>query len=114
MAISRRLMLAAGAALPLLGREARAARIPGTLSFGLSTFPPNLLPWANTGTAQVTVKYCVMRGLTSYDSKGLLRPELAESWSRDGDVAWVFKLRDATFHNGQKVTAEDEIGRAHV
>ena len=48
-----------------------------------------------------------MRGLTSYDAKGLLRPELAESWTRDGDTAWVFKLRDATFNNGAKVTAED-------
>lgn len=107
MAISRRAMLAAGATLPLIGHQARAARIPGTLSFGLSTFPPNLLPWANTGTAQVTVKYCVMRGLTSYDNKGLLRPELAESWTRDGDAAWVFKLRDAMFSDGRKVTAED-------
>ena len=107
MRISRRSILAVGAALPLIGREARAARTPGTLTFGLSTFPPNLLPWANTGTAQVTVKYCVMRGLTSYDDKGLLRAELAESWVRDGDAAWVFKLREATFSNGAKVTAED-------
>ena len=105
MQISRRTILAAGATLPLLGRPARAARTPGTLTFGLSTFPPNLLPWNNTGTAQVTVKYCIMRGLTSYDAKGLLRPELAESWTRDGDTAWVFKLRDATFNNGAKVTA---------
>jgi peptide/nickel transport system substrate-binding protein len=107
MALSRRAILAAGATLPLLARPARAARTPGTLTFGLSTYPPNLLPWANTGTAQVTVKYCVMRGLTSYDAKGLLRPELAESWSRDGDTAWVFKLRAASFHNGAPVTAAD-------
>ena len=107
MQISRRAIMAAGAALPLLGREARAARVPGTLTFGLSTFPPNLLPWANTGTAQVTVKYQIFRTLTSYDAKGALRPELAESWTRDGDTAWVFKLRDATFQNGAKVTSED-------
>lgn len=107
MELSRRAVMAAGAAVPLLGRSARAARTPGTLTFGLSTFPPNLLPWNNTGTAQVTVKYCVMRGLTSYDSKGLLRPELAESWARDGEAGWVFKLRDATFSDGRKVTAED-------
>ena len=107
MAISRRAVLAAGAVLPLLGQQARAARAPGTLTFGLSAFPPNLFPWANTGTAQVTVKYCTMRGLTSYDAKGLLRPELAESWARDGEVAWVFKLRAATFHNGAAVTSED-------
>ncbi len=107
MQISRRAVLGASAALPLLGRSARAARTPGTLTFGLSTFPPNLLPWANTGTAQVTVKYQIFRTMTSYDAKGALRPELAESWSRDGDTAWVFKLRDATFHNGAKVTSED-------
>jgi peptide/nickel transport system substrate-binding protein len=107
MQISRRAVLGAGAALPLLGRAARAARTPGTLTFGLSTFPPNLQPWANTGTAQVTVKYQIFRTLTSYDPTGKLVPELAESWSRDGETAWVFKLRDATFHNGAKVTSED-------
>ncbi len=46
------------------------------------------------------------RGLTSYDAKGDLRGELAESWERDGN-AWVFHLREAIFHNGAPVTADD-------
>jgi peptide/nickel transport system substrate-binding protein len=107
MNVSRRAVLGSAAVLPLASRAALAARTPGTLTFGLSTYPPNLLPWANTGTAQVTVKYCAMRGLTSYDNKGLLRPELAESWTRDGETGWLFKLREAQFHDGKPVTAED-------
>ena len=46
------------------------------------------------------------RGLVGYAPDGKLQPELAESWTRDGN-AWVFRLRDAKWHNGKPVTAED-------
>jgi peptide/nickel transport system substrate-binding protein len=36
-----------------------------------------------------------------------LRAELAESWAPEGTTAWLFKLRDATFQNGEKVTSAD-------
>src|SRR3546814_4448694 len=49
----------------------------------------------------------IYRGLLSYGKDGLLRGELAESWAPEGQEAWVFKLRDATFHNGEKVTSAD-------
>ena len=104
---TRRTLLGAGLALPWLGRPARAARTPGVLTFGLSSYPPSLAPWNNTGTAAVTVKLQVYRGLLSYGGNGELRGELAESWERDGETGWVFKLRDAMFHNGARVTAED-------
>ena len=45
MSISRRAILAGSAALPFLRVPARAARTPGTLTFGLSSYPPNLHPW---------------------------------------------------------------------
>ena len=107
MTLRRRTLLGTTLALPLLQRSAHAARVPGTLSFGLSSYPPSLLPWNNAGTAAATVKLLIYRGLLSYDAKGALRPELAESWARDGDTAWVFRLREASFQNGAKVTAED-------
>lgn len=108
MMISRRAVLGAAAALPFLHAPARAARTPGTLTFGLSSYPPNLQPWANAGTAQVTIKQLIFRGLLSYDGEGRVRGELAERWSRDGATAWVFNLRaNAVFHNGAPVTAED-------
>ena len=98
---------AAAAALPFLRVPARAARTPGGLVFGLSSYPPNFNPWVQAGTAAGTVTLQVHRGLTSYAPDGTLRGELAESWTRDGDAGWLFQLRDATFHNGAKVTSAD-------
>ena len=98
---------AGAAALPALGIPAARARTPGILTFGISSFPPSLAPWQNAGTASATVKLMVFRGLTSFAPDGTLRGELAESWSADGSNAWVFRLRDAVFHNGEKVTSAD-------
>src|SRR6478735_8767306 len=113
MTVSRRSVLGAGLAAPLLvspflGRPAQAQRATGIIRYGLSAFPPNLQPWVSTGASAGTVKMLTHRSLVSYDSKGELRGELAESWSRDSDGAWVFKLRQGcVFHNGEPVTAED-------
>lgn len=105
--MTRRGLLVGAAALPLAAWTARAARQPGTLTFGLSSYPPNLNPWANTGTAALTVKTQIFRGLLSFGPDGAVRPELAEAWERDGETGWRFRLREAVFHNGAPVTAED-------
>jgi len=105
--ISRRAFVAGAAALPFLRIAKVRARTPGILTFGLSSYPPSIQPWANTGTAAGTVKLMIHRGLLSYDTKGALRPELAETWARDGSTAWLFKLRNAAFHNGEAVTSAD-------
>ncbi len=108
MTITRRGLLGAGAALPFLPREAAAQRQPGVLRFGLSSFPPSLQPWANTGTAAATVKLLIHRGLLSYAPDGALRGELAESWRNESPTVWTFALRpNAVFHNGEPVTAAD-------
>ncbi|HEY6431551.1 MAG TPA: ABC transporter substrate-binding protein [Acetobacteraceae bacterium] len=107
MSVSRRAVLVGGAALPFLRVPARAARAPGTLTFGLSSYPPNLHPWINAGTAAGTVVLLHHRGLLSYGPDGSIQPELAEHWERDGDTGWVFHLRDAVFHSGKPVTAAD-------
>lgn len=102
----RRSLIAGAAAVPFLRNAARAARTPGVLRFGLSSYPPTLAPWMNAGTAAGTVQLIMNRGLLSYAPDGSLQGELAESWGRDGD-AWVFKLREAQFHDGTPVRAED-------
>jgi len=107
MEISRRSLIAAGAALPFLRLSARAATTAGNLVFGLSSYPPTFAPWANGGTAAATAKLMFHRGLLGYAADGKLRGELAESWERAEDGAWVFHLRDAVFHNGQPVTSAD-------
>lgn len=103
----RRFLGAAGglAALPL-GLAAAHAQAKDRIVFALSSYPPSLRPWANTGTAAVTVKLQTMRGLLGYDARGEIRGELAESWQQDGPTAWIVKLRPgATFHDGEPVDA---------
>ena len=108
MSISRRTLVQGAASLPFLAVAGRAERAAGVLRYGLSAYPPNLQPWVNTGVSAGTVKMLTHRSLVGYDAKGELRGELAQSWSIDGDGAWVFKLRQgAVFHNGEPVTTDD-------
>jgi peptide/nickel transport system substrate-binding protein len=100
--VTRRGILAGAAALPMLRSPAQAARTPGLLRFGLSTYPPTLTPWANAGTATGTTQALMNRGLLGYAPDGTLVGELAESWSREGNT-WIFRLRDAAWHNGKPV-----------
>jgi peptide/nickel transport system substrate-binding protein len=107
---SRRAVLAGAAAsamLPFLRIPGARARTPGVLTFGLSSFPPTIQPWANSGTAAATIKLMIYRGLAAFAADGTIRPELAESWTRENDTTWVFKLRDAKFQNGEAVTSAD-------
>jgi len=105
--LDRRALLAGAAALPFLRSHSARASTPGNMVFGLSSYPPTIEPWANGGTASATVKLMIHRGLTSFAADGSAQGELAESWTREGDRIWVFKLRAAKFHNGDPVTAED-------
>src|SRR5262245_25671393 len=105
--ISRRTVLAGAAALPFLRIPGARAAAPGTLIFGLSSYPPNIQPWANSGTAAATIKLMIFRGLTGFAPDGSLRGELAESWTAETPTSWVFRLRDASFQNGEKVTSAD-------
>ncbi|MGR3376922.1 ABC transporter substrate-binding protein [Salipiger abyssi] len=97
----------AAGALSFLGPKVLRAQEDGTLRFGLSTYPPSFDAWASNGTAAGTVKVMCHRGLLSYDAEGALRGELAESWDVDDDGVWTFNLRDAKWHDGSPVTAED-------
>lgn len=84
------------------------AQAGGTLRFGLSAFPPNLHPFEFTGTAALTVKLTMHRGLLAYGPGGVLRPELASEWRQDDASTYVFRLSpDARFHDGSPVQAED-------
>lgn len=61
------------------------------------------------GDGQATIwASSVYEGLTGLEGDEAV-PELATEWSLDGNT-WVFTLReDATFHNGEPVTAEDVV-----
>lgn len=104
----RGFFVGAAATTALLASGARNAWAANdTIVMGLVNFPPNLKPLENTGSSQGAVKLAIYRSLLSYDANGNLQTELAESWKPDGPTAHVFKLRDAKFHNGAPITAED-------
>lgn len=113
LSLSRRAVLVglgAGLGALALPRGLRAQDTGGTLRYGLSTFPPGLAPFNNTGGAANTVKIAIFRGLMGYDAQGNLIPEVAESAEWESETAIVFRLRpDAVFHNGDPVTAADVI-----
>ncbi|MDD9745961.1 MULTISPECIES: ABC transporter substrate-binding protein [Marinovum] len=99
--------LGGAGALSFLGPRALMAQEGGTLRFALSTFPPSLAAWTSAGTAAGTIKLMMHRGLLSYGADGMLRGELAEDWSVDDAGVWTFTLREAQWHDGTPVTAED-------
>ncbi|MDR6101868.1 ABC-type transport system substrate-binding protein [Agrobacterium larrymoorei] len=91
----------------IIGGIARAAT-PGTVTYALSAYPPNLRAFEHSGAASRTIKMLLFRGLLSFNDKGAIQPELAESWELSDARTYLFKLRtNATFQNGQPVRAED-------
>ena len=107
---TRRALIVGAAGLGLAGRWSARAAAQGTkpLTFGLSTYPPNLRPFEHSGAAARTAKVLVHRGLLMFAPDGKVHPEVAESWETPNPKTYVFKLRaNAVFHNGDPVTADD-------
>ncbi|EUB99982.1 ABC-type transporter, periplasmic subunit [Rhizobium sp. CF080] len=110
MNISRRGFVGGSLTLPFVGMAAKTAlaQTPGKyLRYGLNNFPANLTPWVNAGAAAGTFMSLVHRGLFSFAPDGSLQGELAESFENDGNKVFTFKLRKATYHDGQPLLAED-------
>lgn len=79
-----------------------------TLRFALSGEPSTMDPLVQNGTVGRTIKLAIYRGLLNYNKDGELSNELAESYTiSDDQKKYTFTLRDAKFHNGDPVTAED-------
>lgn len=80
----------------------------GELKFGLAAEPDTMYPMVQNGTHGRTIKLAIFRGLFNYNKEGELQPQLAEDYSVSEDgKTYTFNLRDAKFHNGDPVTAED-------
>ena len=82
---------------------------PGKVSWtsGQQLASPDAHVWAVGGDGQIFRH--TFEGLTEEMGFGVGGAALAESWALDSDnVTWTFNLRkDAKFHNGDPVTAED-------
>ncbi len=73
--------------------------------------PQSLDPALTSGVPEARLTYSLFEGLVINDpktSKGI--PGIAESWTvSDDQKTYTFKLRDATFSDGTKITAQDFV-----
>lgn len=93
------------AAATLFAAPAQAA----DLKLALSSSPSSMDPQFHNLAANQNVSQNMFDALVRMDPDSRIIPGLAESWTRVNDTTWDFHLRDATFHNGAKVTADDVI-----
>ena len=107
----RRALFASGAAAALLAAtgvlaEARPQR-GGRLRAALSAVPGEAWESAEPSLFLKVARHGVLEGLTEIAADGTLRGRLASDWhSDDGGQTWTFTLRDAVWHDGTPVTAE--------
>lgn len=88
-----------------------AVKIGGVYRVSLPWSPRDLDPQFSTDIYSITLIQQVFDGLVQFDRNLNTVPALAVSWevSRDG-LTYTFVLRkDASFHNGRRVTADDFV-----
>lgn len=93
-------------------READAAAEAGILLIGNGTEPKSLDPHLVTGVPENRIIQSLIEGLIAYHPTEDLEPEpgMAESWESNDDFSvWTFKLRDASWSNGDPVKASDFV-----
>ncbi len=108
MSLSRRAVIAASLAVPLI-RPARAAGSVMRIAIGTSL--SQLDPMMTTIGDEYIYDNLVFNGLTRFREDLVLEPDLAESWSFTEDTRrWTFRLRRGVkFHNGEVFEAEDVV-----
>lgn len=82
----------------------------GNMVYNLGAEPPSIHPITSSDLSSRWVKNFVCEGLFSKDYRTWANvPGLAERWeiSKDNKVFTFFLRKDAVFHNGEPVTAED-------
>jgi peptide/nickel transport system substrate-binding protein len=104
--------LAAAMVSSMLLGTAAYAQSKDTLTLGMTLEPPHLDPTAGAAAAIDEVVYAnLFEGLTRIDENGVVRPQLAESWTVSGDgLSYSFNLkRGVTFHDGSAFDASDVV-----
>jgi peptide/nickel transport system substrate-binding protein len=117
MTISRRGVLAGGAALAFAPKAYAQTKPRPALRIGVAEVPPTLEPARELSNVGTRVTYSMFDTLIRRDFLGGadgggagLKPHLATSWTRNGADELVLKLReDVLFHNGDRLTADDVI-----
>lgn len=83
----------------------------GTYVEGVAGVPQYLNPVIAATDVDEDVSRLVFSGLTRYDQSGAIVPDLASAFHTESDGRiWTFEIRDdATWHDGQPVTADDVV-----
>lgn len=90
------------------GSASTAPRAGGDLRAALTGEPDTLDPATSSVYTGAQVYDGIFSKLLDIDSSGKFVGDLATSWKADDERTWTFELVDnATFHNGEKFTAED-------
>ncbi|MCJ7821792.1 MAG: ABC transporter substrate-binding protein, partial [Armatimonadetes bacterium] len=99
-------MLASGC-----GRQDTGLRrelVQGSLRVGLDEDVATLDPAMHRSRTVEAVVRNICDGLVARDAQMQYVPQLAASWSVEGETRWIFKLREGVrFHTGEPFTAED-------
>lgn len=81
-----------------------------TLTVAFRAEPTNLDPHNNGSLSSFAVERQIFDRLVDKDAEGNIIPMLAKNWEVIDDTTIRFFLRDdVTFHNGEKLTAEDVV-----
>lgn len=104
-----RLALATLAALTIGLAQAQPVCTPeNTLVAATIDMPVNMDPAFAELYASMQVYQHIFAKVVEADVDYSIRPNIADSWTQDSETAWTFNLvRNATFHNGDPVTAHD-------
>ena len=83
----------------------------GTYVEGVAGLPQYLNPVIAATDVDEDVSRLAFSGLTRYDQTGAIVPDLASAFHTESDGRiWTFDIReDATWHDGQPVTADDVV-----
>ncbi|MDB5370057.1 MAG: transporter [Roseomonas sp.] len=103
--------IARNALLPALVVAGLAAPATAqTLRVALSAETTSADPLNYALTPNTTLRQHVFEALVDLDADLAVQPALAESWTRQDDLTWEFRLRQGvTFHNGQTFGAPDVL-----
>ena len=89
-------------------RPSATPRAGGALRAALTGEPDSLDPAISSVYTGAQVYDGIFSKLLDIDSSGTFVGDLAKSWKAVDDKTWTFELvENATFHNGEKFTAED-------
>ncbi len=88
--------------------DEKASSAKNELVVAIANEPASLDPQNSGVVSSYQVQEMLFNTLITKDEKGKFHPSLAKSWKQIDDTTIRFKLRDdVTFHNGEKLTAED-------